>query len=92
MAGSPRGGLRRVRPAVAAAIAVAVVLAAAIGTGSAGAGRGGLELKRVGSFEAPVFVDDAPGKRRLLFVVEQRGTIAVVREGEIGTAAAGGKQ
>ena len=81
MAGSPRGGLRRVRPAVAAAIAAAVVLAAAIGTGSAGAGGGGLELRRVGGFEAPVFVADAPGKRRLLFVVEQRGTIAVARDG-----------
>jgi glucose/arabinose dehydrogenase len=45
--------------------------------------RGGLKLKRVGGFEAPVYVDDAPGARGLLFVVEQPGAVRVVRKGKV---------
>jgi glucose/arabinose dehydrogenase len=44
-------------------------------------GRGGLALKRIGSFDAPVFVAGAPGRPNLLFVVEQGGKIQVVRKG-----------
>ena len=74
MAGSLTSGLGRVLPAI---VAAAVALTAA-SPATAGAG---LELRRVGSFDAPVFVEDAPQKRKLLFVVEQRGTIAVMRNG-----------
>jgi glucose/arabinose dehydrogenase len=42
---------------------------------------GGLRLARVGGFDNPVHVDDAPGARKLLFVVEQPGSIRVVRDG-----------
>jgi glucose/arabinose dehydrogenase len=63
---------------MAGAIAVLVAGIAAV---LAGAGTGGLELRRVGGFHAPVHVDNAPGKRKLLYVVEQRGTIAVLRNG-----------
>jgi glucose/arabinose dehydrogenase len=66
---------------VAAVVIAAVVLISAIGTGSAGGGASGLELRRVGGFAQPVHVEDAPEKPRLLFVVEQRGTIAVARKG-----------
>jgi glucose/arabinose dehydrogenase len=45
-----------------------------------GDGRGGVRLKAIGSFEAPVHVATAPGSERLLFVVEQPGRIAVLRE------------
>ncbi len=61
--------------------------ALALGAGITGAGdrahagAGSLELRRVGDFALPVHVEDAPGKRKLLFVVEQRGTIAVLRKG-----------
>ncbi len=73
MAGSLTSGLGRVLPAiVAAAVALTAASPATAGTG--------LDLRRVGGFDAPVFVEDAPGKRKLLFVVEQRGTIAVVRQ------------
>ena len=62
------------------------VIALGIGIIAAGdsadaAGGGRLELRRVGGFALPVHVEDAPGKPKLLFVVEQRGTIAVLRKG-----------
>ena len=40
-----------------------------------------MELKRVGAFDAPVYVTGAPGFPRLLFVVEQPGRIAVLKHG-----------
>jgi glucose/arabinose dehydrogenase len=42
---------------------------------------GGVALKKIGSFDAPVFVTGAPGFPQLLFVVEQPGEIAVLRKG-----------
>ena len=47
----------------------------------ANAGAAGLTLDQIGSFQAPVYVDNAPGKKKLLFVVEQPGTIRVLRNG-----------
>ena len=41
----------------------------------------GARLVRVGRFAAPVYVTAPPGDRRRLFVVEQAGTIRVVRDG-----------
>jgi glucose/arabinose dehydrogenase len=41
----------------------------------------GVALKRIGSFEAPVYVTGAPGFPKLLFVVEQEGRIAVMNSG-----------
>jgi glucose/arabinose dehydrogenase len=38
-------------------------------------------LKRIGSFDAPVYVTGAPGFPKLLFVVEQEGRIAVMNGG-----------
>jgi glucose/arabinose dehydrogenase len=43
--------------------------------------RGGVALKKIGSFDAPVYVAAAPGFPRLLFVVEQGGRIAVLKNG-----------
>ncbi len=40
-----------------------------------------MKLTRVGSFDSPVFVTQPRGERRRLFVVEQGGTIRVVRDG-----------
>src|SRR3954454_21845799 len=56
------------------------------GEGAAAAGtarphEGAVALKRIGSFEAPVYVAGAPGFPKLLFVVEQPGRIAVLRGG-----------
>lgn len=42
---------------------------------------GGVALKKIGSFDSPVFVTGAPGFPRLLFVVEQPGRIVVLRDG-----------
>lgn len=50
-------------------------------TGEASARRGGVALKRIGSFDEPVYVTGAPGFPRLLFVVEQQGRVVVLRGG-----------
>jgi glucose/arabinose dehydrogenase len=41
----------------------------------------GVALKKIGSFDAPVYVAGAPGFPKLLFVVEQPGRIAVLKNG-----------
>jgi glucose/arabinose dehydrogenase len=41
----------------------------------------GVALKRIGSFDAPVYVTGAPGFPQLLFVVEQPGRILVLQGG-----------
>jgi glucose/arabinose dehydrogenase len=41
----------------------------------------GVALKRIGSFEEPVYVTGAPGFPKLLFVVEQEGKVVVLRNG-----------
>jgi glucose/arabinose dehydrogenase len=45
-------------------------------------GRQGVGLKQIGSFESPVYVTGAPGFPKLLFVVEQGGTVRVLRDGK----------
>ena len=45
------------------------------------AAQGGVRLVRVGTFANPVYLTSPPGDRRRLFVVEQEGTIRVVRDG-----------
>jgi glucose/arabinose dehydrogenase len=42
---------------------------------------GGVDLKRIGNFDEPVFVTGAPGFPHLLFVVEQPGRVTVLSEG-----------
>jgi glucose/arabinose dehydrogenase len=48
---------------------------------AAPAGKRGYGLTRVGRFDSPVHVTQAPGDRSRLFVVEQAGRIRVVRNG-----------
>ena len=50
-------------------------------TAGKGVARKGVALKRIGSFDAPVYVAGAPGFPKLLFVVEQGGTVRVLRGG-----------
>jgi glucose/arabinose dehydrogenase len=42
----------------------------------------GVGLKQIGSFESPVYIAGAPGFHQLLFVVEQGGTVRVLRGGK----------
>ena len=42
-----------------------------------------VSLTRIGSFERPVLVTAPPGDTRRIFVVEQAGTIRVLRDGEL---------
>ena len=63
---------------------VALALAAAFPAAAAakprlGNGKGGVELRKLGEFDSPMYVDNAPGFKKLLFVVEQAGTIRVMR-------------
>jgi glucose/arabinose dehydrogenase len=41
----------------------------------------GVGLKQIGQFESPVYVTGAPGLPKLLFVVEQGGTVQMLRGG-----------
>lgn len=66
----------------ATALAAALLVATAIAPGGDAAGPGTLELKKVGEFRNPVHVENAPGEPKLLFVVEQAGTVRVVRRGK----------
>jgi glucose/arabinose dehydrogenase len=43
--------------------------------------RRGVGLRRIGSFEAPLYVTAPPGDRRRIYVVEQAGRVRVVRDG-----------
>ena len=76
MAGSSGRGLR-----AAWFAALLIALAALAGGSSAGARGGGLDVSKVGEFDAPVYVAQAPGANDLLFIVEQPGTIRVSRDG-----------
>jgi len=42
----------------------------------------GVALKPIGSFNDPTYVSGAPGLSKLLFVVEQQGTVQIVRNGK----------
>jgi glucose/arabinose dehydrogenase len=70
---------RSSRVAVAVLALATIALVPLLGAGGAAAAGGGFELRRLGSFAAPVQVAAPPGQRRLLLVVEQRGTIRVLR-------------
>src|SRR6476469_9272905 len=47
----------------------------------ASASKGGVALKKIGSFDSPVYVTGAPGYPKLLFVVEQPGRVVVLKNG-----------
>ena len=56
--------------------------ATATGTPTATVARPGLRLKRIGNFSSPVYVTAPPGERGRIFVVEQGGTVRIVRGGK----------
>ena len=58
---------------------IALLVGSAAAKPKLGDGTGGVKLKKLGEFQAPVHVDNAPGSGKLLFVVEQRGRIQVLR-------------
>ena len=53
----------------------------ACGSANERAAGGGVALRKIGSFDAPVYVAGAPGFPKLVFVVEQPGRIVVMRGG-----------
>ena len=73
------------RRAIAATAVLAALLALpACGSASqpeAGRSAGGVALKRIGSFDNPVYVAGAPGFPKLLFVIEQAGRVMVASGG-----------
>lgn len=73
-------GRTRAAAAIAALLLLAAAPAAAIAS-PVGDGRG-VTLERVATLDRVTYIDDAPGFGELLFVVEQRGTIQVLRHGK----------
>jgi glucose/arabinose dehydrogenase len=69
-------GRRTVSCVVAAVLAMAVLPACGEAQTPSAVG-----LKRIGRFDDPVYVTGAPGFPKLLFVVEQSGTVQVLRGG-----------
>jgi len=67
--------------AVLATLALPACGSASDTTSSPRPHRTGVALKKIGSFDAPVYVAGAPGFPKLLFVVEQPGRIAVLKGG-----------
>jgi glucose/arabinose dehydrogenase len=48
---------------------------------------GAVKARQIGNFDSPVYVTGAPGNPKLLFVVEQAGTVRVLKRGhEVGHA------
>ena len=64
-----------------AALVAALLALALPACGSARQPAGSVGLKQIGNFESPTYVTGAPGFPKLLFVVEQPGTVAVLRSG-----------
>jgi glucose/arabinose dehydrogenase len=64
-----------------AALVAALLTLALPACGSAKQPSHGVALKRIGNFESPTYVADAPGYPKLLFVVEQPGRVEVMRAG-----------
>ncbi len=52
-----------------------------------GNGEGDIKLRRIATVEGAVYVESAPGRRnrKLIFVVEQGGTVRVVKRGKLGS-------
>ncbi len=48
-----------------------------------GSGQGGVVLQKIGDFDKPVYVTQAPGDAHDLFVVEQPGKVVVVHDGQV---------
>jgi hypothetical protein len=59
----------------------ATIAVAAVGCGGGGASAAGVGLRQIGTFSSPVYLTSPPGDASRLFVVEQAGTIAEVRDG-----------
>jgi hypothetical protein len=82
---SKPGRARRAISLLALAVGAAALApqAAAAALPPTGDGSGGFRLTSIGSFNEPVEIVDAPGKkdRKLLFVPEQAGRIVVLRNG-----------
>ena len=71
--------------ALSAALALAAIGASAHAGSPSPTRAGGVSLTDLGQFDSPVYAATAPGKknRKLLFVVEQGGTVRVIRDGHV---------
>jgi glucose/arabinose dehydrogenase len=67
---------------VLATLVLATLVLVTAQSGGAAPRAGGLRLNQIGSFDTPVHVASAPGADKLLFVVEQPGTVRVMRDGK----------
>jgi glucose/arabinose dehydrogenase len=67
---------------LAAGLAAVVALAAALTAGAAGAASGTFQGVRLGTFDKPMDVTQAPGEPNLVFVVEEKGKVMLLRNGQ----------
>jgi glucose/arabinose dehydrogenase len=72
---------RAIACAAAAILASAAMPACGDAREPAATSARGIALKKIGNFDDPVYVTGAPGFPRLLFVVEQAGTVRVMNGG-----------
>src|SRR4051812_47104572 len=77
-------GIRLSSTSVGARLAFAAVALAVAGCGGAEAEQadGAVHLRKIGSFDSPLYVTAPPGDTHRVFVVEQGGRIRVVRDGK----------
>jgi glucose/arabinose dehydrogenase len=73
-----------------AALSAAALVGSSLASGSdpprnakIGDGQGGVVKRKIGSFSSPTYVAHAPGAPSFLYVVEQRGTVAIVDRGHV---------
>jgi glucose/arabinose dehydrogenase len=75
------GGDRATARPTATATASPAATGTATAEPTAAAAKPGLRLKRIGTFDNPVYVTAPPGDRKRIFVVEQGGKVWIVRGG-----------
>jgi glucose/arabinose dehydrogenase len=83
--GGAKNGAAAVAITLAAMLAVAFTPAGPQSPREAkvGDGRGGIAKRKIGSFASPTYVTHAPGSGGFLYVVQQRGSVRVLRHGRL---------
>jgi glucose/arabinose dehydrogenase len=75
-------GRRRIETAIAALLAATTVVIAATRDTDKDLGPKHLALERLAGFHQPVYLTQPPGDSSRLFVVERRGTVRIIENGE----------
>ena len=74
---------RKILIFAAAAGLTAAALTGLTATTASGAGPEDVRLKKIGNFDAPIYVTGAPGDGKRVFVVERAGRVLVLKKGKL---------